>query len=143
MHSGKVILITGGTGQQGSAAARALLRRGWKARVLTRDASSANAEAVRAMGADLVSGDLDDRQSLDRAMTGVHGGFCVPPLVTSFMPAGSFKHQLAGNPNSIPARSIDHRNASVGTFDLLGRDIDQRCQGSLASATEIINRVVW
>ena len=79
MHSGKVILITGGTGQQGTAAARALLRRGWKVRVLTRDASSAKAEAVRAMGADLVSGDLDDRQSLDGAITGVHGVFCVPP----------------------------------------------------------------
>ena len=30
MHSGKVILITGGTGQMGTAAATALLRRGWK-----------------------------------------------------------------------------------------------------------------
>jgi NAD(P)-dependent dehydrogenase (short-subunit alcohol dehydrogenase family) len=30
MHSGKVILITGGTGQVGAAAAAALLRRGWK-----------------------------------------------------------------------------------------------------------------
>jgi NAD(P)-dependent dehydrogenase (short-subunit alcohol dehydrogenase family) len=30
MHSGKVILITGGTGQMGTAAAAALLRRGWK-----------------------------------------------------------------------------------------------------------------
>ena len=30
MHSGKVILITGGTGKVGAAAAAALLRRGWK-----------------------------------------------------------------------------------------------------------------
>jgi NAD(P)-dependent dehydrogenase (short-subunit alcohol dehydrogenase family) len=30
MHSGKVILTTGGTGQVGTAAAAALLRRGWK-----------------------------------------------------------------------------------------------------------------
>jgi FlaA1/EpsC-like NDP-sugar epimerase len=30
MHSGKVILIVGGTGQVGTAAAAALLRRGWK-----------------------------------------------------------------------------------------------------------------
>jgi FlaA1/EpsC-like NDP-sugar epimerase len=30
MHSGKVILIAGGTGQVGAAAAAALLRRGWK-----------------------------------------------------------------------------------------------------------------
>lgn len=62
MHSGKVILITGETGQQGTAAAAALLRRGWEVRVLTRDSSSAKADAVRTLGADVVSGDLDDRE---------------------------------------------------------------------------------
>jgi uncharacterized protein YbjT (DUF2867 family) len=30
MHSDKMTLITGGTGQVGTAAAAALLRRGWK-----------------------------------------------------------------------------------------------------------------
>ena len=60
MHSGKVILITGGTGQVGAAAAAAPLRR-------------------------------------------VHGVFCVPPLVTSFMPAGSFERQMAGSKNVIDA----------------------------------------
>jgi uncharacterized protein YbjT (DUF2867 family) len=63
MHSDKVILITGGTGQVGTAAAAALLRRGCKVRVITCDSSSAKADAVRAMGADVVSGDLDDRES--------------------------------------------------------------------------------
>jgi uncharacterized protein YbjT (DUF2867 family) len=103
MHSGKVILITGGTGQVGTAAAAALLRRGCKVRVITRDYSSAKADAARTMGADVGSGDLDDRESLHRAMTGVHGVFCVPPLVTSFMPAGSFERQLAGSKNVIDA----------------------------------------
>jgi uncharacterized protein YbjT (DUF2867 family) len=59
MHSGKVILITGGTGQVGTAAAAALLRRGWKVRVLTRDSSSTKADALRTMGADVVTGDLE------------------------------------------------------------------------------------
>jgi uncharacterized protein YbjT (DUF2867 family) len=99
MHYGKVILITGGTGQVGTAAAAALLRRDWKVRVLTRDSSSAKADALRTIGADVVSGDLDDRESLHRAMAGVHGVFCVPPLVASFMPAGSFERQLAGSKN--------------------------------------------
>jgi uncharacterized protein YbjT (DUF2867 family) len=84
MHYGKVILITVGTGQLGTAAAAAPLRRGCKVCVITRDSSSAKTDAVRAMGADVVSGDLDDREGLHRAMTGVHGVFCVPPLVTSF-----------------------------------------------------------
>ena len=41
------------TGQQGTAAAAALLRRGWKVGVLTRDSSSVKADAVRTMGADV------------------------------------------------------------------------------------------
>jgi len=98
MHSGKVTLI-GGTGQVGTAAAAALLRRGWKVRVLTRDSSSAKADALRTMGADVVSDNPDDRESLNRAMAGVHGVFCVPPLVASFMPARSFERQLAGSKN--------------------------------------------
>src|SRR5260370_38779391 len=81
MHSGKVILITGGTGQVGTAAAPALLRRCWKVRVVTRDSSSTKADVLRTMGTDVVSGDLDGRESLHRAMAGVLGVFCVPPLV--------------------------------------------------------------
>ena len=45
MRSDRTILITGGTGQQGAAAAAALARRGWTVRVLTRDASSPKARA--------------------------------------------------------------------------------------------------
>ncbi len=43
------------TCQQGTAAAAALLRRGWTVRVLTRDSSSVKADAVRTMGADVVT----------------------------------------------------------------------------------------
>ncbi len=55
------------------------------------------------MGADVVRGDLDDRESLHRAMAGVLGVFGVPPLVASFMPAGSFERQLARSKNVIDA----------------------------------------
>ena len=44
-----------GTGQQGTAAAAALLRRGWKVRVLTRDSSSGKPDTVRTTGADVVT----------------------------------------------------------------------------------------
>src|SRR5580700_11009716 len=72
MHSGKVILIAGGTGQVGTAAAAALLRRGWKVRVLTRDSSSAKADALRTMGARMSSAAiLTTGKALHRAMAGV------------------------------------------------------------------------
>ena len=89
MHSGKVILITGGTGQVGTAAAAALLRRGWKVRVLTRDSSSAKDDALRTMGARMSSAAI---LTTGKACIGRWPAFfCVPPLVASFMPAGSFE----------------------------------------------------
>ena len=96
MHSGKVILITGGTGQVGTAAAAAL-RRGWKVRVLTRDSSSAKADALRTMGARMSSAAIltTGKACIGRWLA----FFCVPPLVASFMPAGSFERQLAGSKN--------------------------------------------
>lgn len=48
-----------------------------------------------------------------RAITGVHGVLCVPPLVTSFMPVASFEHQLAGSKNVIDA-SADADVAYLG-----------------------------
>jgi uncharacterized protein YbjT (DUF2867 family) len=71
------VLVIGATGQQGGAAARALLERGLAVRALVRDPAGAAAQALREAGASLVSGDLDDLASLRAAMTGVHGVFLV------------------------------------------------------------------
>jgi uncharacterized protein YbjT (DUF2867 family) len=71
------ILVTGATGAQGGAVARALLLRGRAVRALVRDPRSANARALREAGAELIPGDLDDPPSLDVAMRGVAGVFSV------------------------------------------------------------------
>jgi uncharacterized protein YbjT (DUF2867 family) len=74
---GKIILVTGATGQQGGATTRHLLQNGWQVRALTRDATSDKAQALAALGAELVEGDFDDHASLDRALAGVYGVFSV------------------------------------------------------------------
>lgn len=71
------ILVTGATGNQGGASARHLLKDGWRVRALTRTPSSTAAQALRDLGAEVVQGDFDDRDSIDRALDGVWGVFSV------------------------------------------------------------------
>ncbi|WP_211245919.1 NmrA/HSCARG family protein [Actinomadura oligospora] len=79
MSAEPTVLVTGATGLQGGATARHLLRAGWRVRALVRDASSTAARALAEAGAELATGDMDDRASLDAAMRGVHGVFSVQP----------------------------------------------------------------
>ncbi|MER5470029.1 NmrA/HSCARG family protein [Streptomyces sp. NPDC002685] len=71
------ILVLGGTGRQGGAVARELLRRGHTVHALVRDPGTEQARAIEEAGAVLVRGDLDDEASLAAAMHGVHGVFSV------------------------------------------------------------------
>ncbi|MET8447985.1 NmrA/HSCARG family protein [Streptomyces sp. NPDC005209] len=71
------IAVTGATGAQGGATARALLAAGHRVRALTRHLDSPAADALRALGADLHRADFDDRASLDAALTGADALFAV------------------------------------------------------------------
>lgn len=75
--SNKLIAVTGATGQQGGAVARKLLADGWQVRALTRDVKKPAAQELKALGAELVAGDLDNRAELDAAFEGVYGVFSV------------------------------------------------------------------
>ncbi|SDR98243.1 NmrA/HSCARG family protein [Actinopolymorpha singaporensis] len=83
MPDTRSVLVTGATGNQGGAAARALLERGWSVRAYVRDPAKPAARALADLGAELATGDLDDPDALRAAMTGVHGVFSVQPLATS------------------------------------------------------------
>ncbi len=74
---GRLVLVTGATGQQGGAVARRLLERGFEVRALTRDPDKPEAQELATMGAEVVGGDLEDRASLDAALDGVYGVFAV------------------------------------------------------------------
>ncbi|MGZ0153655.1 NmrA/HSCARG family protein [Kribbella sp. WER1] len=71
------VLVTGATGRQGGATARALLAAGVPVRALVRDTGSERAEAVEALGAELVRGDLHDRDSVVKAAAGARAVFSV------------------------------------------------------------------
>lgn len=71
------ILVTGGTGHQGGAAARHLLKDGWKVRALVRDPAKPASQALENAGCELFQGDLTDRASLDLAVRDCHGVYSV------------------------------------------------------------------
>lgn len=73
--SSEPVLVTGATGRQGGATARALLAAGVPVRALVRD--PARAKAVEALGAELVVGDLHDFDSVVRAAKGARAVFSV------------------------------------------------------------------
>jgi uncharacterized protein YbjT (DUF2867 family) len=77
MSDSRIIVVTGATGRQGGATARALLARGFQVRALVRDPDKPEALALKERGATLVRGDLEDPASLDRALHGVHGVYSV------------------------------------------------------------------
>lgn len=78
-EASKTILVFGGTGLQGGAAAQALRENHWPVRALVRDPASPKAKALADLGVELVAGNLDDVASIDRAMQGVYGVFSVQP----------------------------------------------------------------
>ncbi len=76
MDTGKdLILVTGATGKQGGAVARELLARGHKVRAMTRHSESPAARELAKLGAQVVTGDLDDATSLEKALAGAWGVF--------------------------------------------------------------------
>ncbi|MFE4453099.1 NmrA family NAD(P)-binding protein [Streptomyces sp. NPDC056796] len=96
------VLVTGATGRQGGAAARALLAAGTPVRALVRNPRSEPARAVEALGAELVKADLSDRASLDPALAGVRAVFSVqmPPMTETSV---DFAGELAQATNLIEA----------------------------------------
>src|ERR1700675_3500153 len=77
MTSNRTILITGVTGHQGGAVARALQDAGLKLRGLTRKPDSERASALARNGVEIVKGDPDDEATLRRALAGAWGVFAV------------------------------------------------------------------
>ncbi|HEU5473773.1 MAG TPA: NmrA family NAD(P)-binding protein [Actinophytocola sp.] len=76
----RVIAVTGATGAQGGALIRAILRHpesGLVPRAILRNANSAAAYRLAALGVEMVRADLDDRDSLAAAFEGAHGAFCL------------------------------------------------------------------
>jgi len=71
------IAVTGATGAQGGATARALLDDGTRVRALTRTPSAPAAEQLRRLGAEVAYADFDDSTALDAALDGADALFAM------------------------------------------------------------------
>ena len=74
---GKVIAVSGATGQQGGATARELFGKGFTVRALTRTPDSDAAKALKAQGAEVVQVELNDEASIRKALQGAWGAYAV------------------------------------------------------------------
>ena len=102
MANDRTILITGVTGHQGGAVARALQSSGFRLRGMTRNPESAPAATLARHGVDVVKGDLDDEAALRRALTGAWGVFGVQ----NTWEAGVEREEAQGNRLATLAREV-------------------------------------
>ena len=89
MPEKKIIAVAGATGAQGGGLVRAILADpagGFAARAITRDVNSDKAKALAKLGAEVVAANVDDVESLKRAMAGAYGAFCVTFYWDHFSP---------------------------------------------------------
>src|SRR5215210_1001002 len=80
MNDKNIIAVIGSTGSQGGGLCRAILddpSGGFVCRAVTRDPNKDKAKALAAKGAEVVSADLDDVESLKTAFAGAHGVYAV------------------------------------------------------------------
>lgn len=85
----KNIVVFGATGAQGGGVARAILNdhdSEFSVRVVTRDPDSDKAKALSQLGAEVVAADIDDLQSMKRALSGAYGAYFVTFFWTHFSP---------------------------------------------------------
>ncbi|GAA1835827.1 hypothetical protein GCM10009836_12810 [Pseudonocardia ailaonensis] len=120
------VLVTGATGQQGGAVARALVAAGTPVHALVREPTSAKARALADLGVRLVRGDLDQPESLKPALDGARGLFSVQtPDFTN----------LGGDTEIERARTLATAATAAG--------VPQIVHTSASGATRIIDEDRW
>jgi uncharacterized protein YbjT (DUF2867 family) len=89
MAERKIIAVVGATGAQGGGLVHAILNdpgSGFAARALTRDVNTDAARDLAKLGAEVVSADVDDAETLKRAFEGAYGAYCVTFFWAHFSP---------------------------------------------------------
>ena len=98
MTQKKTIVVFGATGAQGGGLARAILEDAnseFAVRAVTRDPESDKAQKLAELGAEGVAADIDDKQSVKRALEGAYGAFFVTFFWDHFSPEKEYAQ--AGN----------------------------------------------
>ncbi|NEM99051.1 NmrA/HSCARG family protein [Pontibacter burrus] len=89
MPEKKIITVFGATGAQGGGVARAILQdsdSAFAVRAVTRKPDSDKAKALAAMGAEVVTADIDDKESMKQALKGAYGAYFVTFFWAHFSP---------------------------------------------------------
>ncbi len=89
MAEKKIIAVVGATGAQGGGLVRAILNDpngGFAVRAITRDSNSEKAKELKRSGAEVVTADVKDVESLKRAFKGAYGVYCVTFFWEDFSP---------------------------------------------------------
>jgi uncharacterized protein YbjT (DUF2867 family) len=98
MADKKIIAVIGSTGSQGGSLANAILddkSSEFAVRAITRDPNKDKAKALKAKGADVVSANIDDVESLKKAFAGAYGVYAVTNFWEHF--SGEKEKQQAKN----------------------------------------------
>src|SRR5687767_2549931 len=85
----KIIVVFGATGAQGGGLVRAILNdpnSEFAVRAVTRDINSDKAKELQKAGAEVVQADIDDADSVKRALNGAYGAFFVTFFWAHFSP---------------------------------------------------------
>jgi uncharacterized protein YbjT (DUF2867 family) len=80
MSQKKIIAVFGATGAQGGGLVRAILNDAnseFAVRAITRNPDSDKAKELAKMGAEVVAADIDDQESMKRALSGAYGAYFV------------------------------------------------------------------
>jgi uncharacterized protein YbjT (DUF2867 family) len=110
MADRKIIAVVGATGAQGGGLVRAILadpKSDFTVRALTRHPDSDKARALAAAGAEVVSADLDDQASLERAFAGTYGVFALTNFWEHFSPEKELA-QAANQARAAKAAGVHH-----------------------------------
>jgi len=115
------IFLTGGTGFIGQPLTQALIQRGWELIALVRNPDSAAAKFIQSMGAELIRGDITDRESMREGMSG----------------ADTVVHNAAWYEFGIPKTACDKmRTVNVeGTKNTLGLAVELGIQKIVYTST--------
>jgi uncharacterized protein YbjT (DUF2867 family) len=106
----RIITVFGATGAQGGGLARAILAHpgiGFTVRAVTRKPDSEAARALAKAGAEVVAADMDDAASVQRAMRGAHGAYCVTNFWEHFSPAKELA-QAAAMADGAASAGVQH-----------------------------------
>jgi uncharacterized protein YbjT (DUF2867 family) len=117
MADKKVIAVVGATGVQGGGLSRAILADvsgGFACRAITRDAAKDKSKALAALGAQVVTANLDDLESLKKAFAGAHGVYGVT----------NFWEHFSAEKEKVQAKNIADAARAAGVKHVIWSTLD-------------------